>query len=292
MIKSMTGFGRAEHSTDDLALIVEIKSLNSKYLDTSIKIPKVFSEKEIPLKNLLEKKLERGKISLNIDYQNKSQEQVPQIVNESLFKGYYANLKKIADELNDDKADIFRITLFLPEVIASGLDNEKDMANWDIIEKKINEAIEKCDQFRLEEGAKLGREFKTYINNIVDYLEMIDNLDPERIELIRSRIESNIQNLIPEGDYDQNRFEQELLYYIEKLDISEEKVRLKTHLDYFIAELDNEGSNGKKLNFISQEIGREINTIGSKANYAPITKYVVLMKENLEKIKEQMLNIL
>lgn len=291
MIKSMTGFGRAEQSLDELKLTVEIKTLNSKFLDTQIKMPKAFSEKEIEIRNLLEKHLERGKITVNIEYLNKQSELQVRVINEELFKGYYRSLKSLAEELNDKNADIFRLALYLPDVISPEIDVEAYLQHWVNVESKILEAIRYCDEFRIEEGKKLAVELKNYIDKIRNHLGEVENLDPERINQIKIRIKSDLKDLIPDGEYDKHRFEQELLYYIEKLDISEEKVRLKSHLDYFDEELLSEKSNGKKLNFISQEIGREINTIGSKASYAPITKHVVWMKDNLEKIKEQLLNI-
>lgn len=287
----MTGFGRAESFTEDLNIVVEVKSLNSKYFDTIIKMPKVFSEKEIEVRNILEKSLIRGKISVAIDYQNKTSGSQPQVINKSLLTKYYNELNTLATELSDDKADIFRLALYLPDVISPEISNEEG-ANWEIIKSVMIEAIGYCNVFRSQEGENLSNELAIYIGEIDKSLSKIDKLDPERIAQIRDRIKTNLAELIPDNNYDENRFEQELIYYLEKLDISEEKVRLKGHLDYFLSEMDSPESNGKKLNFISQEIGREINTIGSKANYAPITRNVVLMKDSLEKIKEQLLNIL
>ena len=291
MIKSMTGFGRAESFTEDLNIVVEVKSLNSKFFDTIIKMPKVFSEKEIEVRNILEKSLIRGKISVAIDYQNKTTGSQPQVINKSLLTKYYNELNSIAKELSDDKADIFRLALYLPDVISPEITNEEG-AHWEHIKSVMNDAIGFGDVFRTQEGENLSNELNIYIGEIEKSLIEIDKLDPERVVQIRDRIKSNLKELIPDNNYDENRFEQELIYYLEKLEISEEKVRLKGHLDYFINEMNSPESNGKKLNFISQEIGREINTIGSKANYAPITRSVVLMKDSLEKIKEQLLNIL
>jgi uncharacterized protein (TIGR00255 family) len=290
MIKSMTGFGRAESFTEDLNIVVEVKSLNSKFFDTIIKMPKIFSEKEIEVRNILERSLIRGKISVAIDYQNKNTGNQPQVINKSLLSKYYNELNTLAIELSDDKADIFRLALYLPEVISPEIRNEEG-TNWEVVKSIMIEAIGYCDVFRTQEGENLSNELVTYVGEIKKSLIEIDKLDPERIAQIRERIKSNLVELIPDNNYDENRFEQELIYYLEKLDISEEKVRLKGHLDYFLDEMNSPESNGKKLNFISQEIGREINTIGSKANYAPITRNVVLMKDNLEKIKEQLLNI-
>jgi uncharacterized protein (TIGR00255 family) len=291
MIKSMTGFGRAESFTEDLNIVVEVKSLNSKFFDTIIKIPKVFSEKEIEVRNILEKSLVRGKISVAVDYQNKTTGSQPQVINKSLLTKYYNELNSMATELSDQKADIFRLALYLPDVISPEISNDES-ANWETIKSVMKEAIEYCNVFRTQEGENLSNELTLYIGEIDKSLRKVDTLDPERIEQIKERIKSNLVDLIPDNNYDENRFEQELIYYLEKLDISEEKVRLKGHLDYFLSEMRSPESNGKKLNFISQEIGREINTIGSKANYAPITRNVVLMKDSLEKVKEQLLNIL
>jgi uncharacterized protein (TIGR00255 family) len=254
-------------------------------------MPKVFSEKEIEVRNILEKSLVRGKISVAIDYQNKTTGSQPQVINKLLLTKYYDELNSLANDLSDEKADIFRLALYLPDVISPEISND-EIANWEIVKSVMIEAIDHCNVFRTQEGKNLSNELATYIEEIDKSLGVIDKLDPERIEQIRDRIKSNLADLIPDNNYDENRFEQELIYYLEKLDISEEKVRLKGHLDYFLSEMNSPESNGKKLNFISQEIGREINTIGSKANFAPITRYVVLMKDSLEKVKEQLLNIL
>jgi uncharacterized protein (TIGR00255 family) len=292
MIKSMTGFGRSEFLSETLNVIVEIKTLNSKHLDFLIKTPKVFSEKEIEIRNILEKQLERGKIILSIDFQNKDLINPPQAINEPLLKAYYRKLQQISVDLADDKADLFRLAMYLPEVISPEVSNGIDPEKWAVVLEKIREAIRFCDDFRVQEGQTLLVELKNYIVEIGIHLKKIDELDPERINQVRARIHKNLMDLITDQEYDPNRFEQELIYYLEKLDISEEKVRLKSHLDYFLSELETSESNGKKLNFIAQEIGREINTIGSKANHVDITRHVVLMKDNLEKIKEQLLNIL
>ena len=292
MVKSMTGFGRSESLSETLNVIVEIKTLNSKHLDFLIKIPKVFSEKEIEIRNILEKQLERGKIILSIDFQNKDLINPPQAINEPLLKAYYRKLQQISVDLEDQKADLFRLAMYLPEVISPEVSNGIDPEKWAIVLNNIREAIRLCDDFRIQEGQTLLVELKKYILEIGSHLQKIDELDPERINQVRSRIHKNLMDLITDQEYDPNRFEQELIYYLEKMDISEEKVRLKSHLDYFLSELEASESNGKKLNFIAQEIGREINTIGSKANHVEITRQVVLMKDNLEKIKEQLLNIL
>ncbi|MFC2124947.1 YicC/YloC family endoribonuclease [Bacteroidota bacterium] len=292
MIKSMTGFGRGEVDNDRLKAVVEIKSLNSKFLDINIKLPKVFSEKEIEVRNLLSKVLNRGKVNVLIDYHYKVIDRKTQIINEELFKTYYSKLKTMADDMDDKTADLFRMSLLMPDVLDIDSGDDPDQVNWNDVLLTIEDSARKCDEFRLAEGKTLEKEFKVYIQSIEANLEEIENIDPNRIDEIKTKIRGNLNELLPEVEVDENRFEQELIYYIEKLDISEEEVRLRSHLDHFKKTLDSDQSNGKKLNFISQEIGREINTIGAKANYAPIQKYVIAMKDELEKIKEQLLNIL
>ena len=292
MIKSMTGFGREERITDEVSIIVEIKTLNSKNFDLLTRIPKTFSEKEVEIRNMLEKHLQRGKISINIEYQNNSKSSIPQAINRQLFINYYTQLKEMSMDVNAKDDDLFRIALFMPDVIVPDINPSGEVAYWPLLKEVIQEAIYRCDEFRINEGLSLESEFQQYIHSIEQNLKEIEILDPERIEQIKVRIKTSLQELMADTEWDKNRFEQELIYYIEKLDISEEKVRLQNHLTYFLYELGNDNSNGKKLNFISQEIGREINTIGSKANYSAITQKVVLMKDSLEKIKEQLLNIL
>ena len=194
MIKSMTGFGRAESFTTDLNIVVEIKSLNSKYFDTMIKIPKVFSEKEIEIRNLIEKHLVRGKVTVNIDYQNKATGSQPQVINKSLLEKYYTELNHIANELSDEKADIFRIALYLPDVISPEIANEEEK-NWEILKTKLQEAIEQCDAFRIREGEHLMKELEIYIQEIEKSVEEIDKLDPERIGQIKDRILLNLKEL-------------------------------------------------------------------------------------------------
>jgi uncharacterized protein (TIGR00255 family) len=292
MIKSMTGFGRAEVDNDRLKVVVEIKTLNSKFLDINIKLPKVFSEKEIEIRNLISRLLNRGKVNILVDYQGKGDDNKTQMINEELFKTYYNKLKSLAEGMDDKTTDLFRMSLLMPEVLDTENRDDLQEANWKDVLLTIEDSIRKCDEFRSEEGKTLEKEFKEYVKNIEDNLNEIEKIDPIRIDEIRTRIRGNINDLLPDIEVDENRFEQELIYYIEKLDISEEIVRLRSHLEHFKNTMDTSQSNGKKLNFISQEIGREINTIGSKANYAPIQKFVVIMKDELEKIKEQLLNIL
>jgi uncharacterized protein (TIGR00255 family) len=292
MIKSMTGFGQATLNKDELNLMVEAKSLNSKFFDLGLRLPKVFSEKELEIRNMVSDKLERGKISVTIDMQQSGKAEVRQQYNMDLFVAYYAELKKLADKTMASYDGLFEIALNSPDVIVGGGKEELNPALWDVLQKLIAEALVKCDQFRVTEGKALEVKLAEYIKNIESGLRRAEELDPQRIERIRARIKGNLVEFLGAEGVDMNRLEQELIFYIEKLDIHEERVRLQTHLNYFLKLLSEPQSNGKKLGFLSQEIGREINTIGSKANDAEIQKSVVMMKEELEKIKEQLGNVL
>ena len=291
MILSMTGYGKSERINADYTLTIEVRSLNSKYFDCQIKMPKEISAMEIELRKIAEQRLERGKATINIDLVFKTVNPDIELVNENLFTSYYQVLRNLADKVNDQTADIFKTTLYLPDVINPTL-IKLDKTFLAVIEETLIEALDSCLDYRIEEGKKLASVMNENIFNINENLQQIEVLDPERIDQVRERIGRNIKDLIPKESFDENRFEQELIYYIEKLDINEEKVRLKSNLEYFLKVMDAEESSGKKLNFIGQEIGREINTIGSKAAYAPIQRHVISMKEELEKIKEQLLNIL
>lgn len=292
MIKSMTGFGQASLNKDELNLVVEVKSLNSKFFDLSLRLPKIFSEKELEVRNLVADKLERGKISVTVELQTAGKTDVRQQYNEELFVAYYTQLKKLADKTMARYDGLFELALNSPDVIIGGGKEELSAAMWDQFQKLLNDAIMKCDQFRVTEGKALEVKLAEYIRNIESGLRRAEELDPQRIERIRSRIKGNLVEFLGSEGIDMNRLEQELIFYIEKLDIHEERVRLQTHLNYFLKLLSEPQSNGKKLGFLSQEIGREINTIGSKANDAEIQKSVVMMKEELEKIKEQLGNVL
>lgn len=292
MIKSMTGFGQANHDDGSLRISVEVKSLNSKYLDLGLKFPRQFSEKELELRNLLSDKLERGKITVSIEWQRYGQEEAKQVYNEKLFLTYLENLKKLEAASKTLANNIFELALNSPDVIQTRLENETIEEDWAKIAEVLNKAISQCDGFRKTEGKALAEKLKEYCQTIDASLQKVVELDPKRVEKIRERIKGNISAFLGDDGYDKNRLEQEIIFYIEKLDIHEERVRLKTHLDYFLKIVEESQSNGKKLGFLSQEIGREINTIGSKANDAEIQKHVVAMKEELEKIKEQLNNVL
>ncbi len=292
MIKSMTGYGLASHETENVKIVVEVKTLNSKFLDLSLKLPRAFSDKELFIRKLISDRLERGKVGLSVDYLD-AETSLPKLsLNEDLFKAYYDQLKKLSVAVNAETSDIFKIALQSPDVMTAEPPSDANAKNWDVVLQTIEEALEKCNEFRTQEGATLQEQIASSINTIGELLQKVGVQDPHRTETIRARIKQNIEELSMKGVADENRLEQEIIFYVEKLDISEEKVRLKSHLDYFLEMMEQPNSQGKKLGFISQEIGREINTIGSKANDALIQKYVVGMKEELEKIKEQLLNII
>jgi len=293
MIKSMTGFGQCTVNTGEVQITVEVKSLNSKFLDLNLRLAKQFSEKELELRNVVAEKLERGKVSLSIDYLKTGRQEIRQTYNETLFVAYFNELKKLAGKVNlsSDEA-LFQLALNSPDVVQGAAKEELDSAEWDRVNQLVQEAIDKCNQFRIAEGKSLEDKLASYIKAIAAGLVEVEQLDPKRIERVRNKIKGSITDFFGSEGFDQNRLEQEIIFYIEKLDIHEERVRLKTHLDYFLKVLDEKQSSGKKLGFLAQEIGREINTIGSKANDAAIQKFVVMMKEELEKIKEQLNNVL
>lgn len=292
MIKSMTGFGQVVTNLGEGILSVEIKSLNSKFMDLSLRSPRKYSEKELELRNLIAEKLERGKVSLNVEYQSGIRQEIKQQYNEVLFEAYYGELKKLANKVGASADGLFHMALNSPDVVQTNGREELDPAEWERVLSVLVDAISQCDKFRQEEGKALELKLSGYIENIRKGLLEVEAIDPKRVEKIRARIKGNITDFFGSEGFDANRLEQEIIFYIEKLDIHEERVRLKTHLDYFLKVMGEKQSSGKKLGFISQEIGREINTIGSKANDAEMQKHVVLMKEELEKIKEQLNNVL
>ena len=292
MIKSMTGYGTATYSNDSKEVSVEVKSLNSKFLDASLRVTKSFSDKEIEIRSIVSEILVRGKVNVTVEIQSQGAEQISVAYNDQLFKLYYHKLAELAKMVNSDDNEIFKLALQSPDVITGNNAIESSEEDWELVRKAITEALNKCDQHRIDEGKVLADKLAGYIKSISEGLDRVSELDPDRVKNIRSRIEENIVQFVEEEKIDKNRLEQELIYYIEKLDLSEEKVRLANHLNYFTEILNLPESNGKKLGFIAQEIGREINTIGSKANDSTIQKIVVEMKDELEKIKEQVLNVL
>lgn len=291
MIKSMTGYGKAQAEHNGVTFNVEIKTLNSKFLELNLRLPKAYSEKEMELRNLLTQQLERGKANVSIDMQSIDATESKVEFNKPLFLSYYRQLQVLAEAARAPQDDVFRLAVQQPDVsrTVSGEFNEEE---WKQLEGLVQKAVLACDAFRLREGEVLKEKLAGYAAEIKRQLQAVEERDPIRTEAVKEKLSKKLEELQQVENVDQNRLEQELIYYIEKLDISEEKVRLLTHLNYFEQNLQSKGSNGKKLGFIAQEIGREINTIGSKANDAAIQRFVVGMKEELEKIKEQVLNIM
>jgi uncharacterized protein (TIGR00255 family) len=291
MIKSMTGFGKSTAQYNSKKITVEIRSLNSKQADINARIPANYKEKEIEIRNLLTQKLERGKIDLFIAYETVSSENVTGI-NIDLAVSYHADLKKLATEIGEENSSFLGHLLRMPDVIGVQKEEYTEEEGKTVM-AAFSEAINQLEKFRLQEGAVLQKELLSRIENILLLLTKIDDIDANRVSRIRDKIKNNLYEFLSDvTKIDQNRMEQEMIYYIEKLDITEEKIRLKAHCNYFIEIMNELVSNGRKLGFITQEIGREINTIGSKANDADIQKMVVQMKDELEKIKEQLNNVL
>lgn len=294
MIQSMTGFGSATKENDKIAIMAEVKSLNSKFSDIYCRIPKNFSNREIELRNLIQKELERGKMEFTLNVVPKDEDAAGSGINRPLVKAYFKDLMATATELGftATPTEVLRMATMMPNALANKItSSEENEEEWSMIVSVVMEAVKNCQSFRKQEGANTQIKFLEYITAIEAGLDKVIEQDVHRLPVVRERLEKSMGDFIQSENFDKNRFEQELIYYVEKFDISEEKVRLKNHLDYFRKELDAD-SNGKKLNFIAQELGREINTIGSKANDAIIQKIVVEMKDELEKIKEQTLNIL
>ena len=289
MIKSMTGFGKATLENDLYSISVEIKSLNSKFLELNMRLPKQFSDQETVVRNLFSEKMVRGKVNVFIEFEKKKEEGPKNQINQKLLTAYYNQLKEAATLVGEPNYNLFNIALNMPEVTTRVDDNDESVEDWNILKQVIIEAIAKIDEFRADEAQKLKLALNEYASNISALLVEVEAQEAPRKEGFVGKIKTQLEEL--EQKYDENRFEQELIYYLEKLDITEEKVRLRSHLEYFEKEMDNDGG-GKKLGFIGQEIGREINTLGSKANHQEMQKIVVQMKDELEKIKEQVLNVL
>lgn len=293
MLHSMTGFGKAQASFLNKTIIVEVRSLNSqKGIDLSLKFSTQFREQEYALRNLITEKLQRGKIDVYISIEK--EDHTPEVLlNKRIIKAYYQELKQIADELGAPQENLLATVLQLPEV-AAGSNEESDEDEWKAVEVAIIKAIDDLNKFRADEGKILANDMLSRISMIENYSVEVKALDKTRIAEMKTRLQTNVENAVGKEKIDPNRLEQELLYYLEKLDITEELTRLKAHCDYIRLVIDDkkEDQKGRKLNFISQEIGREINTLGSKANYASMQKIVVNMKDELEKIKEQVNNIL
>ncbi|PWD98826.1 YicC/YloC family endoribonuclease [Marinilabilia rubra] len=291
MIKSMTGFGKSVCELSTKRITIELKSLNSKQLDINTRIPGLYREKDLAIRNEISQRLQRGKIDVTFYVESMMPDKISQ-VNEEVISTYHQQLKNLADKLGlADNTDFLRIIMPLPDTLKSP-QAELDDTEWKAVHKSLIEALDQLNNFRVQEGVSMQKDVTERNESIAALLSQVEPFEEQRTEKIRSRIKDSLAELGTNGNIDENRFEQELIYYIEKLDISEEKVRLSNHLQYFVETLNEEGPVGKKLGFISQEIGREINTLGSKANDANIQRLVVKMKDDLEKIKEQILNIL
>ncbi len=288
MIQSMTGYGKSVLQLPTKKVTIEIKSLNSKNLDLNVRIPSYYKEKELSVRKKLANALVRGKVDFSIFVEMTGNESSAKI-NHSVVKEYMEQLRNLVDPVKTSEVELLKMAIRMPDALKAERE-EFDENEWSSITQNIDLAIQEIIQYRVEEAASLEIDFKERITNIRTYLEEVKALNRDRVENVKTRLKKAIDDL--KVDADENRFEQELIYYLEKLDINEEKVRLANHLDYFLLTLSSEVSNGKKLGFIVQEMGREINTTGSKANYAPMQKAVIQMKNELEQIKEQILNVL
>lgn len=291
MLQSMTGYGKAQTEKNGYIVEIEIKTLNSKFLDVSLRMPKELNEKELEMRALLQEYVERGKVNLTINFQKPSLFQVA-IIDENTITLYYQKLLEIAERLKVTSQDIFQIAVQMAEKNQQSNLQTLSEEEWYLIKEVLLQTLERCKEFRLHEGAIIRDKLLEYAQNIENYLQEIEKQDRNRLEYIKQKIQGRLQEVLGDENFDKNRLEQEMIFYAERLDISEEKVRLQKHIDYLREVLSDKNSNGKKINFISQEMGREINTIGSKANDAIIQRWVVLMKEELEKIKEQSMNVL
>jgi len=286
MIHSMTGFGKASLQLPTKKITVEIKSLNSKGLDLNTRMPSVFREMELGLRNQISQRLERGKVDFSL-YVEVTGEETTSKINVPIVKGYINQMKAVIP--NADETELMKMAVRMPDALKTERD-EIDENEWKQIQTVIDEALENIANFRKDEGASLEKEFQLLISNINNLMNEAVSYDAERVETVKTRLRTALDEL--KVNVDENRFEQELIFYLEKYDITEEKVRLGNHLNYFLETLNGTEANGRKLGFITQEMGREINTIGSKSNHTEMQKLVVMMKDELEKIKEQVLNVL
>ena len=286
MIQSMTGYGKATLQLPTKKITVEIKSLNSKGLDLNTRMPSVYREMELGLRNQISQRLERGKIDFSL-YIEVTGEETSSKINVPIIRGYINQMKAVLP--NADETELMKMAVRMPDALKTER-YEIDENEWKDIQKVIDEALENIANFRKDEGISLEKEFQSRIGNILSLMNEAVSFDKERIETVKTRLKTALEEL--QVNVDQNRFEQELIFYLEKYDITEEKVRLENHLNYFIETLAGTEANGRKLGFITQEMGREINTMGSKSNHTEMQKLVVMMKDELEKIKEQVLNVL
>lgn len=287
----MTGYGIGSHENGKVKYTVELKSLNSKFLELNLRLPKVVSDKEFALRSESGKLIERGKVNIFVTVEYADQTAKASSINASLLTKYYKQLQEIAFQVGEKDASLFEMALNMPEVVTSNEDVVDEEEGKVLMEAYYN-AVNKFNRFRQDEGQILKDDLESRVQMILSYLKQVETVEGDRIPLIRERISHYLDEAVGKENVDMNRFEQEIIFYIDKLDITEEKVRLRSHCNYFVEALNASDSNGKKLGFISQEMGREINTLGSKANDAHIQQIVVRMKEELEKVKEQLLNVL
>lgn len=291
MIRSMTGYGKAECLLPDKKLTIEIKSLNSKQLDSNMRLPSLYKEKELDMRKLIAAQLERGKVECSFYYEL-SENAMTGVINEKAVASYFEQIKRVAGQLGVEASqELLATVMRLPDTLKTEK-AELGKEEWEEVKLALEEALSALNEYRSAEGLAMDKDLRLRVEAISSHLAETEKFEKERVSLVRQRIEKNLEELIQKDAIDQNRLEQELIYYLEKLDTSEEKVRLENHCKYFLDTMEEEGPNGKKLGFISQEMGREINTLGSKANHAEIQKHVVDMKDELEKIKEQVLNVL
>jgi uncharacterized protein (TIGR00255 family) len=286
MIQSMTGFGKAALQLPTKKITVEIKSLNSKGLDLNTRMPSVFREMELGLRNQISQRLERGKVDFSL-YVEVTGEETTSKINVPIVNGYISQMKAVIP--NADETELMKMAVRMPDALKTERD-EIDANEWKKIQTVIDEALDNIANFRKDEGGSLEKEFQLRISNINNLMNEAVSYDAERVETVKTRLRTALDEL--KVNVDENRFEQELIFYLEKYDITEEKVRLGNHLNYFLETLNGTEANGRKLGFITQEMGREINTMGSKSNHTEMQKLVVMMKDELEKIKEQVLNVL
>jgi uncharacterized protein (TIGR00255 family) len=289
MLLSMTGYGRVANAYEDKTITVEIRSLNSKFTDVRLKIPQNYKEKEAEIRKLMADKAERGKLDVNIDVSSHQGVEAYGL-NKALFKKYYKELNSLAAEIGMENENMLQAILKLPNVVATA-ENELSAEEWNAVTSTINDALSNFYNFRLTEGSAMEADLRIRIEKITELLSQLDPFEADRVQSLRQRLKQNLEEYVKKEKVDENRFEQEIIYYLEKIDITEEKVRLQQHCKYFIEVLDKESTlKGRKLSFISQEMGREINTMGAKAYSSNIQRLVVGMKDELEKIKEQVAN--
>lgn len=291
MLRSMTGYGKTNVETENLTISIEIKTVNSKQMDLNCRLPFEYNPKEPEIRSLVSRFIQRGKVFLGVTKESTA-ENFGQSVNQELALNYFKELKELKEKMNQKtEPDYLQSIMRMPDVMQTK-EQEISEEEWALLKNAIEETLNKVDEYRIEEGKILESDFKDRINKIQNYLEDIEPFEKERLEYVKDKFNKELSDFIKEKKIDENRYEQEVIYYQDKLDITEEKVRLKQHCTYFLETMNTDMANGKKLNFIAQEIGREINTTGSKANHAEIQKIAVNMKDELEKIKEQLANIL